>query len=1246
MAPAPRAPRSGRRLAALATLVSIVLFSACLGTLAAVGTAAAETGAVGPVGDAGDTEATPPAPAQTPPSPADATGEGVTVAILDSGIDDGHPDLRGRVTERVDLTGAEPTHPDRGTDASGHGTFVAGVLGGSGAASDGDHAGVAPGAALVDVRIMAENGDADEATVAEGIEYAVSEADADIVLLSLESVGAAPATIEDRVEWATDRGVLVVASAGNRGGPRSVTTPGTSRSALTVGATDREGGIWARSAWGPTSAGVFKPELLAPGEGIVGPRAGDGWTDDPYARRSGTSIAAARVAGVAALVLESEPGLGRAAIERRLTSTARPIGNGPEGVADPVAETSDGDGIAETSDGDGIAEGTGAGEVDAERALAPDIVADGVVDLGVVDDEDSVTRTVTFRNRDDRRHELDFDLALRNADTGEGAGGALSLNRSGLSLAPGERAAVELRVDGAVPSGAHVGAIRYAVGGEPRSVAVGFVRGGRLTVEKRPLSAGDRVDGDELLVFTEGDTHSEVLEFEGNTASVLAGGGTYVLWSAGVDDATGSLVFLSERLRVDGDTRVVLDEAETVRSGVDATALEVRYGSLENRSVAASMVTETAGGTERLSRRVLDADNRTIRVSRDRETALTATYLLTTATDGEGLDAADVFHLSNHVRWTRWATRREVHPADLETTTYRIGRTTVDRTPEVQERTSVRRSRGGRQLSWFGLGDRPIQRVHRTPEIDHERHLRLDGWRAALSAPAAGNAAGNVSALSHPLFARADVEIRDGVASVEARPLADGAGTELHAGDKHTVAVAVGGTVRAERRSERPVIDVGSVPIAEGDSLSVRIDGANPDGRLSTRTRTAVTLRGNDTDPGASVPLLRDVRLEAPTPTNAAGPGTVPIRIRTAAREEIAEATVWYAPDSPETPPWIDGSAWERTPAGFGYRGLRATVEVPDDADTMSLAVGLESEAGSTVRTMTADAFHVGRAPNTSTRFIEGRLLRADGGVADNDTVIAAPTDGDDPFVASTGSDGRFSLDVPKDEPYDVQYRRGDLWDDAPTAPGRPDFYSLGRVEATEDTTLDRTLPSPTTLDVRVRDERGVVVENATVRIAHRAGNATSAAELTTDGNGSVALGPTPGLHLAGTVNVTVDAPEEPPFVGSTLRRTVTLEGERTTERFVIENDAPTAALSTSRTWMLEGTPTTLDAGDSDVPAGPAEYRWDLDGDGSVDRVTDSPTTRYAPPLGETEPSVTVVDAAGRRANATVGPIRVTEEWE
>ena len=1163
--------------------------------------------------------------AQTPTGAATAstdhptgTGEGVTVAVVDTGIDDGHPDLEGRVVDRIDLTGEEPTHPERGTDAHGHGTHVAGIVAGSGAERGGRHAGVAPNASLVDVRIMTESGDrsADAARVAEGIEYAVAAADADIVLLSLNSVGPDRETIEARVEWARARGVLVVASAGNDGGARSITTPGTAADALTVGATDSAGRPMARSSRGPTLEGAFKPELLAPGERIAAPRAGyAGGDGDPYARRTGTSVAAAAVAGAAARVLAADPGLSPADLEDRLTSTARPI-----------------------DDSGGYA--AGSGELDLDRALDPGVVATGVVDAGVLADDGTVTRTVAFENRGERARELPLAVALENADTGERADGVASLNRSRLRVEPGERAAVELRIDGNTSSGAYAGEIRYAVDGEPRSVAVGFVRGGSVTVEKRPLTPGDRVEGDELLVFTEAGTHSELLEFENGTASFLAGGGTYVLWSAGVDDATGSLVLLSERIAVAGDTRVTLDESETVRAGVDVARLRERYGPLENRSVSASMVTAKGDGTERLSRSVTDATNRTVRVSRDRKTSLTTTYLLTTASDGENLDASDVFHVSNHVSSTRWATVRDVRPRDLRTTTYRFGRTTVDRTPEVQERASVRGTESSRQLSWFGLGDRRTQRVHRTAGIDHARHLRLDGWRAAIEPQHTDGG----RSLSHPLFARADVSIGDGTASIEANPLADGAGTKLYAGGRHTVSVAVDGVERDRRQSGDPAIDIGGVSLADGESLSVRIDGDNPEGRLSTRTRTDVTIRGTDLASGASVPLVRDVRLDDATPTNAAGPGPVTARIDTDSRDAIADATVWHASGDPGHPPWEAAAGWERAPTGVGYRGLRSSLDAPAAAETVSLAVELETDAGSTVRTMTANAFHVGRAPNTSTRFVGGRLLTADGGGADNDTVVAAPVDGGDPVAVDTDRTGRFEFELPKNERYDLGYRRGDLWDgEGQTNRTRPDFHALGRVETTDDTELERTLPRPTRLGVTVRDERGVPVGNATVRISHRAGNATSEVALPTSSNGTVALGASDGVGVGGTVDLVVEAPDERPFAGGTERRTVAVTGTNATETVVLGTEPPRANLSASRTWMLNGTFTTLDAGESDVPAGPAEYRWDLDGDGTTDRVTDEAVIRYTPEAGVSDPSVTVVDAAGKRATASVGPIRVTE---
>jgi len=369
----------------------------------------------------------------------------------------------------------------------------------------------------------------------------------------------------------------------------------------------------------------------------------------------------------------------------------------------------------------------------------------------------------------------------------------------------------------------------------------------------------------------------------------------------------------------------------------------------------------------------------------------------------------------------------------------------------------------------------------------------------------------------------------------------------------------------------------------------------------------------------------------------------VTLRVDADEPRAVDDATVWYAGGEPDEVPWVDETGWEDTPAGVGYGSLRATLDVPDDAGTVSLAVELETEAGNVARTATAAAVHAGLAPNTSTRVLGGRLATAAGEPADNDTVVADPVDGESPVVAETDRTGRFELEVPKDERYDLTYRRGDLWDgDAPT-PDRPDLLAVGRFNVTSDVDRGWALPEPARVAVAVEDARGEPVANATVRLAHRAGNATSAVELETDANGTVSLGASPAVHLGGTVDLAVTPPDDPVYVDGEHNRTVELGGEATTERVVVDTEAPTAAVTASRTWMLDGTPTTLDATDSDVPAGAAEYRWDLDGDGTVDRATAAPTIRYEPAPGVSEPSVTVVDRAGKRDDADLGPIRVTE---
>ncbi|MES3516289.1 MAG: S8 family serine peptidase [Natronomonas sp.] len=1179
------------------TLAIVAVFLA-VGGLLVVAPVAAERGAHDAV--ANETVSQTPA---TPDAGDEPTGEGVTIAILDSGINDDHPDLDGRVVDRVDLTDAGADRsPETGVDTYGHGTHAAGVAAGSGAASDGAYAGVAPGADLVDVRVMESGGDGDGERIVDGITYAVAEADADVVLLSLRNVGAHDEAIAERVEWAADRGVVVVASAGNTGrqGSRSIGTPGTTPAAITVGAA-ANGSVTPFSAAGPTLDGRFKPELLAPGEAVVGPASSAGDRENPsgesaYVRLSGTSFAAAQVAGAAAVLLESDPESGPAEIEARLTSTAEPI------------------------DGADAYRG-GSGVLDVERAIDPDIVADaGALDVGVLTDDRTVTRTITFENHGEDHHELSFDLSVRNVDRGTDADGTVALNRSELSIPPGETASVELVVDGDTESGAHAGTIEYEVDGSARSVAVSFFRGGVVTVEKRPLSDGDRVDGNELLVFTESGTHDETLEFEDGTASFLAGGGRYVLWSSGVDEPTRSLVLLSERIEVDGPTRVVLDEADTRPVGVDVDPIAERYGPLLNHSVTASMSTPVADDAERLSRALRNTEVRTVRASVDPETRVTTTKLL--ATEGDHprrLDGSDVFQVSHTQRATRWASPAVIDPEELTTREYRIHRTTRDRSPEIQPRTTVRGAWNDRPLYWFDLGSRSTQRIHGDGAI-HEHHVRGGNWRAML--PSDGGAV-----LRHPLVARSDLSIGDGRFDLDAHPLADGAGTRLRTTGEHVTSVTVDGEVVAERRSGDETHGLRDIPVADGESVTVTVEGKNPDGRLSTATLTEVRIDRYGS--GADVPEIHGIEIDGTDRHNAVDPGRVSVAIDADDRLAVDEPAVWYTEDDIDTPPWVDDEGWQRAPAGHGVEHTSASLQVSESAKTVSLAVELSTDDGH-VRTMTTDAVHVGSAPDTTTRSIDGRLWAPDGTPAANDTVVVSPVDADTTTIVRTDESGAFEAEVPKDETYDVAYRRGNPWRIDGDG-DRPVFHALDRVTATADTTIETRLPAGTPLDVGVFDERGQPVSGATVQLRHRSDEAASSLEFGTGSDGRLAVTETAsGIALSGTVDIVVEPPSESAYADRQYERTVDIGASRATESFVVETVAPEAAVSAEGGWLEAGSRTTLDAGDASVPAGAVEYRWDLDGDGEIDRVTDDPTVRYTPSAGVSRPTVTVVDSAGK----------------
>ena len=239
-------------------------------------------------------------------------GTGVTIAVVDTGIDDTHEDLAGRVVAAEVFADA-----DSPIDVFGHGTHVASIAAGTGAASDGRYAGVAYGADLVNAKVLDDFGSGLESWVIAGMEWSAIDQDADVINMSING-GTTDGT--DPVSQAVnnlsaDEGALFVTSAGNFGGfPESIETPATADAALAVGGVDKSDVLSWYSAWGPRLDGTgVKPEIVAPGDFITAARAEGADIGPPvgedYMELSGTSMAAPHVDRRGRAAARREPGL-------------------------------------------------------------------------------------------------------------------------------------------------------------------------------------------------------------------------------------------------------------------------------------------------------------------------------------------------------------------------------------------------------------------------------------------------------------------------------------------------------------------------------------------------------------------------------------------------------------------------------------------------------------------------------------------------------------------------------------------------------------------------------------------------------------------------------------------------------------------------------------------------------------------------------------------------------------------------
>lgn len=252
----------------------------------------------------------------------DLTGKGIGVAVVDTGIFP-HVDLDDRIIAFQDMVNGRR----QPYDDNGHGTHIAGILGGSGSASHGQCRGVAPGCDLIGVKVLDRQGNGNKEDVLAAFRWLVENQERYHIRIVNISVGTTYRSDGDHrilihgVEQVWDAGMVVVAAAGNRGpGPGTVTAPGSSRKVITVGASDMLNARYGSSGSGPTLECVCKPDIVAPGLQVLScAPARDGRL---YVRKSGTSMSTPIISGAVARMLEYDPTLTNVQIKMLLKESA------------------------------------------------------------------------------------------------------------------------------------------------------------------------------------------------------------------------------------------------------------------------------------------------------------------------------------------------------------------------------------------------------------------------------------------------------------------------------------------------------------------------------------------------------------------------------------------------------------------------------------------------------------------------------------------------------------------------------------------------------------------------------------------------------------------------------------------------------------------------------------------------------------------------------------------------------------
>ncbi|CAL9439597.1 S8 family peptidase [Streptomyces sp. enrichment culture] len=486
-------------------------------------------------------------------------GTGVRIAVLDTGVDTTHPDLRNQVVAEKNFS-ASPGTGDR----SGHGTHVASTAAGTGAKSGGTFKGVAPGAKILNGKVLDDEGFGDDSGILAGMEWAAAQG-ADIVNMSLGGPdGPETDPLEAAVDKLSAQGILVAVAAGNAG-PDSIGSPGSADSALTVGAVDGKDRLADFSSTGPrVGDGAVKPDVTAPGVDVTAASAKGsaiaaevGEKPAGYTTISGTSMATPHVAGAAALLKQQHPDWGPAELKGALTASAK------GGAYTPFQQ--------------------GAGRIQVDRAIRQTLIAEpaslafGVQQWPHTDDE-PVTRNLTYRNLGTEDVTLKLTSTATDPKGRPAPAGFFTLGAATVTVPAGGTASVPFTADtrlGGTVHGAY-GAYVVATGGGQtvRTAASVHREAESYDVTVRAVGPDGKPAAEHLTDLTgytgeaKNRRYAVPAEADGTT-TVRVPKGTYLLDSWTVKDPEtfrGGIDWVVQpRLDVTRDTTVTVD-ARTTRA--------------------------------------------------------------------------------------------------------------------------------------------------------------------------------------------------------------------------------------------------------------------------------------------------------------------------------------------------------------------------------------------------------------------------------------------------------------------------------------------------------------------------------------------------------------------------------------------------------------------------------------------------------------------------------------------------------